>query len=42
MITASHNPIQDNGLKIADYDGCMLNDILEKQVELFANTESLS
>ncbi len=30
MITASHNPVQDNGLKLADFDGCMLNDTFEK------------
>jgi len=25
MFTASHNPIQDNGLKVVDFDAGMLN-----------------
>lgn len=30
MITASHNPIQDNGIKISDFDGTMIRNVLEK------------
>jgi phosphoacetylglucosamine mutase len=33
MITASHNPKQDNGLKIIERDGAMLNMAWEKLVE---------
>jgi phosphoglucosamine mutase len=33
MLTASHNPYEDNGLKIFGGDGFKLNDVLERQVE---------
>lgn len=32
MITASHNPPQDNGLKLIDTDGGMLSPDLESSV----------
>lgn len=35
MITASHNPIQDNGIKVTDFDGSMIRLLLEKQLEVF-------
>eukprot|EP01015_Nassula_variabilis_P037459 TRINITY_DN9921_c0_g1_i1.p1 TRINITY_DN9921_c0_g1~~TRINITY_DN9921_c0_g1_i1.p1 ORF type:complete len:234 (+),score=58.91 TRINITY_DN9921_c0_g1_i1:63-764(+) len=41
MITASHNPIQDNGMKIADIDGGMITSLLEKDIEHFANTQDI-
>ena len=33
MITASHNPYQDNGLKLFGPDGLKLSDIVEKKIE---------
>lgn len=33
MLTASHNPYQDNGIKIFGPDGFKLNDELEEQIE---------
>ena len=33
MITASHNPHQDNGLKLFGPDGMKLNDKIEKKIE---------
>lgn len=35
MITASHNPFEDNGWKIFGHDGYKLNDALEQEVEDF-------
>lgn len=35
MLTASHNPYQDNGLKIFGGDGYKLSDELEEQIEEF-------
>lgn len=37
MITASHNPVQDNGVKIIDANGSMLETRWEKIVEEFCN-----
>lgn len=37
MITASHNPEQDNGIKIVDTDGGMLSQTWEPHAEVFAN-----
>ena len=37
MITASHNPIEDNGAKIIDHHGGMLREECEKIVEKFSN-----
>ena len=33
MISASHNPYHDNGIKIFTRDGCKLSDELEKEIE---------
>ncbi len=33
MISASHNPIEDNGLKIFDHDGMKLSDEMERKIE---------
>lgn len=33
MISASHNPYQDNGIKLFGPDGCKLSDDLEAQIE---------
>ncbi len=41
MITASHNPIEDNGVKIADIDGGMITSLLEPEIEKFANSQNL-
>ncbi|KAI5062149.1 hypothetical protein GOP47_0022688 [Adiantum capillus-veneris] len=40
MITASHKPIQDNGVKIADYNGDMLCQDWEPFSESFANAHN--
>lgn len=37
MITASHNPEPDNGAKLADEDGGMLEEAWEPYIEAFAN-----
>ena len=41
MITASHNAIEDNGVKITDFDGGMLRGHLEKELENFVNEKDL-
>jgi phosphoacetylglucosamine mutase len=41
MITASHNPEQDNGIKIVDVDGGMLSQSMEPLAEQIANVDSL-
>ena len=41
MITASHNPIEDNGVKITDFDGGMLRGHLEKELENFVNEKDI-
>ncbi|KAH7438381.1 hypothetical protein KP509_04G012400 [Ceratopteris richardii] len=41
MITASHNPIQDNGVKIADPNGDMLSQEWEPFAESLANESNL-
>ncbi len=33
MISASHNPFEDNGLKVFDHDGTKLKDALEAEIE---------
>lgn len=33
MISASHNPFQDNGIKLFGADGCKLSDALEHKIE---------
>ncbi len=40
MITASHNPEEDNGIKIVDFDGGMLDQSWEPYAERFANAEA--
>ena len=45
MITASHNPFYDNGLKLFGPDGMKLSDRIEKKIELLIdakNTKQLS
>jgi phosphoacetylglucosamine mutase len=42
MVTASHNPIHDNGLKMVDFNGEMLPISWEKVAESIANAEDLS
>lgn len=41
MVTASHNPVQDNGVKLVDSDGEMLNSAWEQVVEDFCNLQTL-
>ena len=41
MVTASHSHIDDNGIKIVDYDGIMLIDELERIIEEFVNEREL-
>ena len=41
MITASHNPMKDNGIKIMDIDGGMLRMSLEKYFNLIVNEPNL-
>jgi phosphoglucosamine mutase len=33
MISASHNPFEDNGIKLFDPDGCKLSDAMEAEIE---------
>lgn len=40
MITASHNPEKDNGIKIVDTDGGMLSQDWEPHAEAFANCKT--
>jgi phosphoacetylglucosamine mutase len=42
MVTASHNPKQDNGLKIFDKDGSMLEPAWEKLAEGLVNAQDVS
>jgi phosphoglucosamine mutase len=37
MISASHNPMQDNGIKFFSADGCKLPDALEDEIEKWVN-----
>ncbi len=39
MITASHNPYQDNGLKLFGPDGLKLSDKIEKRIEKLIDTK---
>ena len=41
MVTASHNPKQDNGIKIVEADGAMLHPEWEKYAELLVNAKDL-
>ncbi|MEC7169222.1 MAG: phosphoglucosamine mutase [Pseudomonadota bacterium] len=42
MITASHNPFQDNGLKLFGPDGMKLSDKIEKKIENLIDTKTIS
>lgn len=42
MVTASHNPKQDNGLKIFEKDGEMLEPAWEKLAEDIVNTKDIA
>ena len=42
MITASHNPFQDNGLKLFGPDGMKLSDKIEKKIENLIDTKTLN
>jgi phosphomannomutase len=41
QITASHNPAEDNGIKIIGPDGLSMKTQFEPLIEEFTNTESL-
>lgn len=41
MITASHNPINDNGVKLIDYTGEMINSEWENYANLLINSDDL-
>lgn len=40
VISASHNPYYDNGIKIFDYRGCKLGDHIEEEIEALLKTAS--
>tara|TARA_B100001093_G_C26809169_1_gene1006842 strand:- start:759 stop:2090 length:1332 start_codon:yes stop_codon:yes gene_type:complete len=42
MITASHNPFHDNGLKLFGPDGMKLSDKIEKKIENLIDTKTLN
>ena len=42
MITASHNPFHDNGLKLFGPDGMKLSDKIEKKIENLIDTKIIS
>jgi len=42
MISASHNPFQDNGLKIFSADGFKLPDEMEERIEILISSKELS
>ena len=42
MITASHNPYHDNGLKLFGPDGMKLSDKIEKKIENLIDTKTIS
>ena len=42
MVTASHNPAEDNGVKIIERDGGMLNRDWEYLAEMIMNAYELS
>lgn len=41
MLTASHNPFEDNGIKIFGADGYKLGDALEEEIEAFILSEAI-
>ena len=42
MITASHNPFPDNGLKLFGPDGMKLSDKIEKKIENLIDTKTIN
>ena len=40
MITASHNPYYDNGLKLFGPDGLKLSDVIEKKIERIIDSKT--
>ena len=42
MITASHNPFYDNGLKLFGPDGMKLSDIIEKKIESLIDSKTIN
>ena len=42
MISASHNPVADNGIKFFDHNGFKLTDELEEEIESFLEEEKAS
>ena len=42
MITASHNPYYDNGLKLFGPDGLKLSDIIEKKIERIIDSQTVT
>ena len=42
MITASHNPYYDNGLKLFGPDGFKLSDIIEKKIERIIDSQTVT
>ena len=40
MITASHNPYYDNGLKLFGPDGMKLSDKIEKKIEILIDAKN--
>ncbi len=42
MLSASHNPSQDNGIKLFDPDGYKLSDDMEKQIEALIDSDTKS
>ena len=42
MITASHNPFHDNGLKLFGPDGLKLSDTIEKRIENLIDTKTIN
>ncbi len=39
IISASHNPVTDNGIKVVDYRGLKISESLEKEIEAFIDGE---
>ena len=42
VISASHNPFQDNGIKFFGADGCKLSDQLEEQIEYYIDQDMVT
>ena len=41
QISASHNHVEDNGLKVVEWSGGMLDRSLEEMLQIFCNAEDL-